>query len=173
MLWRGRCHALSSGLRLPQSQVWQLPHAIFFNKNLLWGTKDLNLMKKSFLFTMLVASTTLFTSCATLVNGSKQTVSFTSEPSGADITLVRKGKETRVGQTPLVLDVPRKTNKVLFTKDGYYTETYNARENADIHWLYYPDLIGTFLFLIPGPIDLISGGYIRLEPNVKVELKKK
>ena len=113
------------------------------------------------------------TSCATLINGSKQKVSFVSEPSGAEVTLVRKGKETNIGQTPLEYNVPRKTKKVIFSKEGYYSETYDARAEAEIHWLYWVDLFGTFFTLVPAPIDIISGGYIELEPKVKVEMKKK
>ena len=127
-------------------------------------------MKK--IFGLAVVSMALFlTSCATLVNGTKQTVSFNSEPSGATVILVnKKGQETAIGKTPMMTDIPRKTKSVKFSTDGYYTETYNAYENAHVHWLYYIDAI---CGLVPAIIDISSGAYILLEENVKVELKKK
>ncbi|MFM1771090.1 MAG: hypothetical protein RLZZ71_232 [Bacteroidota bacterium] len=127
-------------------------------------------MKK--IFGLAVVSMALFlTSCATLVNGTKQTVSFNSEPSGASVILVnKKGKETTIGTTPMVTSIPRKTKKVKFSSEGFYTETYDAYANASVHWLYWVDAI---CGLVPAIVDISTGGYILLEENVKVELKKK
>jgi len=127
-------------------------------------------MKK--IFGLAVVSMALFlSSCATLVNGTKQTVSFNSEPSGATVILVnKKGIETTIGTTPMVTAIPRKTKKVKFSSEGFYTETYEAYAKASIHWLYYLDAISGF---VPAIIDLSTGGHIKLEENVKVELKKK
>lgn len=127
-------------------------------------------MKK--FFGLAVVSMALFlTSCATLVNGTKQTVSFNSEPSGATVILVnKKGLETTIGTTPMVTAIPRKTKDVKFSSEGYYTETYNARANASLHWLYWVD---AFCGLVPAIVDISTGSYIKLEENVKVELKKK
>lgn len=120
----------------------------------------------------LLSVSLLFTSCATLVNGSKQQVAFSSEPPGAEVIVVSKGEETTIGKTPLVANIPRKTKRIFFQLDGYYKETYEARANADIHWLYWLDLLGSAT-IIPPVVDLVSGGYILLEPKVSVELKKK
>jgi hypothetical protein len=127
-------------------------------------------MKK--IFGLAVVSMALFlSSCATLVNGTKQTVSFNSEPSGATVILVnKKGKETTIGNTPMVTSIPRKTKKVKFSSEGFYTETYDAYANASVHWLYWVDAI---CGLVPAIVDISTGGYILLEENVKVELKKK
>jgi len=127
-------------------------------------------MKK--IFGLAVVSMALFlSSCATLVNGTKQTVSFNSEPSGATVILVsKKGVETTIGTTPMMTAIPRKTKDVKFSSEGFYTETYHARENANIHWLYWVDALG---FFVPAIIDISTGSYIKLEENVKVELKKK
>ena len=131
-------------------------------------------MKK--IFGLAVVSMALFlTSCATLVNGTKQTVSFNSEPSGATVTLVsKKGIETTIGTTPTSQVIPRKTKLVKFNVEGYQTETFNARDNASVHWLYWLDLVSCFYGnIIPVVIDLSTGSYIQLQENVKVELKKK
>jgi hypothetical protein len=131
-------------------------------------------MKK--IFGLAVVSMALFlTSCATLVNGTKQTVSFNSEPSGATVILVnKKGFETEIGTTPTVQTIPRKTKFVKFKAEGFQTETFNARENADVHWLYWLDLASCFYGnIFPTIIDLSTGSYIQLQDNVKVELKAK
>lgn len=109
-------------------------------------------------------------SCATLVNGTKQTISFYSEPSGAEVTISQKGKTTNIGKTPLTVAIPRKTKTATFVFPGYYEEKVDMRMNADIHWLYFIDC---FAGLIPAIVDLTTGGYIVHEPSVKTELKKK
>ena len=127
-------------------------------------------MKK--IFGLAVVSMALFlSSCATLVNGTKQTVSFNSEPSGATVILVnKKGQETTIGTTPMVTAIPSKTKRVKFSSEGFSTETYDAYANASVHWLYWVDAI---CGLVPAIVDISTGGYILLEENVKVELKKK
>jgi len=133
-----------------------------------------NKMKK--IFGLAVVSMALFlSSCATLVNGTKQTVNFNSEPSGASVILVgKKGIETTIGTTPTTQTIPRKTKFIKFNAEGYQTETFNARDNAGVHWLYWIDCI-SLLYLNPIPVivDLSTGSYIKLQENVKVELKKK
>jgi hypothetical protein len=131
-------------------------------------------MKK--FFGLAVVSMALFlSSCATLVNGTKQTVNFNSEPSGASVILVnKKGLETQIGTTPTVQTIPRKTKYVKFKAEGFQTETFNARQNADVHWLYYLDLVNCFYGnIFPTIIDLSTGSYIQLQENVNVELKSK
>jgi hypothetical protein len=131
-------------------------------------------MKKIFGLAV-VSMALLLSSCATIVNGTKQTVSFNSEPSGATVILVnKKGLETQIGTTPTVQTIPRKTKFVKFKAEGFQTETFNARENADVHWLYYLDLASCFYGnIFPTIIDLSTGSYIQLQENVNVELKSK
>jgi hypothetical protein len=125
-------------------------------------------MKKNLFVFVTIAI--MSTSCATLVNGTKQTVTFNSEPIGAEVTLSQKGKATNVGKTPLTVEIPRKTKTATFVFPGYYEEKVDMRASADIHWLYFVDC---FAGLAPAVVDLITGGYIIHEPTVKVELKKK
>jgi hypothetical protein len=120
--------------------------------------------------TVLLALSLLSVSCATLVNGTKQNVSFYSEPSGAEVTISQKGKSTNLGKTPITVAIPRKTKTATFSFPGYYEEKVDMRTNADIHWLYFIDC---FAGLVPAIIDLTTGGYIIHEPSVKTELKKK
>lgn len=124
-------------------------------------------MKKNLITLAVVAL--MGTSCATLVNGSKQTVTFNSDPIGAEVTLSQKGKVTNIGKTPLTVEIPRKTKTATFVFPGYYDEKVDMRASADIHWLYFLDV---FSGIAPAVVDLVSGGYIVHEPTVKAQLKK-
>ena len=73
-------------------------------------------MKKVIFFTSLALWAT---SCATLVNGTKQPVTFYSDPSGADVTISQKGKTTNIGKTPITVEIPRKTKSATYTMAGY------------------------------------------------------
>lgn len=131
---------------------------------------------KKFFGLAVVSMALLLSSCATIFNGAKQTVSLSSEPSGASVVLVnKKGVETSLaGSTPMVVAIPRKTKFIKFKAEGFQTETFNARENADIHWLYWIDCISLFyLNPIPVIVDFSTGSYIKLQENVNVELKTK
>jgi hypothetical protein len=86
------------------------------------------------------------------------------------ILVNKKGQETTIGTTPMVTAIPRKTKRVKFSSEGFSTETYDAYANASVHWLYWVDAI---CGLVPAIVDISTGGYILLEENVKVELKKK
>lgn len=132
-------------------------------------------MKKFFVLAVVLMALFL-SSCATIFNGSKQTVSLNSEPTGASVVIVnKKGLETPlVGSTPMVVAIPRKTKFIKFKAEGFETETFNARENADVHWLYWIDCI-SLLYLNPIPVivDFSTGSWIKLQENVKVDLKSK
>ncbi|HWM76380.1 MAG TPA: PEGA domain-containing protein, partial [Methylomirabilota bacterium] len=71
------------------------------------------------------------TGCASIVKGSEQKVSFTSEPSEAKVVItdVRVGKEIQVGSTPFTASLKRGAGyfkkakyQVTFEKPGYKTE---------------------------------------------------
>ena len=124
-------------------------------------------MKKVIFFTSLALWAT---SCATLVNGTKQPVTFYSDPSGADVTISQKGKTTNIGKTPITVEIPRKTKSATYTMAGYYEEKVDMMSNANIHWLYFLDCLP---FAVPAFIDLTTGGHIVHESSVITELKKK
>jgi hypothetical protein len=119
----------------------------------------------------------LTTSCATIFNGTKETITFKSTPSGADVKVVnKKGIEQSVGVTPCTVPVSKQTTEVKFSKNNYYSESYFLRQNAKINAWYYVDLAGTVLGLVGLPstiVDLSTGAVYDLPNNVSVELKKK
>jgi hypothetical protein len=119
---------------------------------------------------VLLITNFLFTSCATIFSGTKQTVSFQSNPPDADVvTVMKNGAELTIGRTPCTVEINKKTKDVKFVKQNYYTETYSLRLNGSINALYFVDCLG----IIPAIIDLSNGAYIKLPGQVQVELKKK
>ena len=120
---------------------------------------------------------TSLTSCATIFSGTKQTVSFNSNPPDADVvTVMKNGSELTIGRTPCTVEIHKKTKDVKFVKQKYYTETYNLSKNISINpWLWAD--IASIVFLgtglIPTAVDLIDGAWMTLPQQVKVELKEK
>ncbi len=132
---------------------------------------------KTLFFALLIITNLLFTSCATIFSGTKQTVSFNSNPPDADvITVMKNGSELTIGRTPCTVEIKKKTKNIKFVKQDYNTETYNLRKNISINPWYWAD-IASIVFLgtgfIPTAIDLIDGAWMKLPEQVKVELKKK
>ena len=82
-------------------------------------------MMKLSLIGLVVVSVFLLSSCATIIKGTTEQVSFNSEPDGANVVLLRKNKADKtVCKTPCTAEVHKKTKEVRFEKDGYYNEQY-------------------------------------------------
>lgn len=107
----------------------------------------------------------LMGSCATIVSGHKQMVSFSSGPSEAKIII--DGKE--IGTTPLTTKVKRTARVIKFRKEGYTDAEYvmNRRFNG---WFIGNILIGGPIGMI---VDLINGAYVHTDANVYKDLQKK
>lgn len=108
-------------------------------------------------------------SCATIMSGQKQQVSFSTEPSGAEITVIGKKSENIIGSTPLTTKIKRSSHMVKFKKEGYreYEYTFNKQFNG---WYLGNFLIGG----LPGMIvDLIVGSYTNIDDNVYKKLEGK
>jgi hypothetical protein len=134
-------------------------------------------MKKIIKLTLVLLLPILLNSCATIFSGTKQQISFVSEPPEANVVAVMKnGTEFTLGKTPCTVEVKKKTRKINFVKEGYYSENYDLRQNASIHWGYWADLGGVFLFgtgFIPVIVDLVNQSYWVYPEQIKTELKKK
>lgn len=114
-------------------------------------------MKKSIL-TIGIITSSLLTSCATIVSGSKQTVKFNSTPSEAKIFI----NEVEVGKTPFETKLERKKEHSIVIKlDGYkpYQTTLTRKFNA---WYLGNILFGGIIGLI---IDPITGAMYNLTPE--------
>lgn len=119
-------------------------------------------MKKRFLLTGLF-TTLLFSSCATIINGSKQTVQIYSEPSRATVFI--DGSE--VGQTPYETKLKRKNEyNISIQLEGYLP--YETRLTRKFQPVYFGNILfGGLIGLI---IDPITGAMYKLTPG---ELKAK
>jgi hypothetical protein len=94
------------------------------------------------------------TGCATTINGSKQTVSFMSDPSGATVTV--GGEFT--SRTPVALPLGRgKDYEIMFQKEGYESQSLVLKSSFS-HWGQ-ATLGNIWNWIIPGLIvDTVSGG---------------
>ena len=114
-------------------------------------------MKKTIL-SLTVVSSLMLTSCATIISGITQNVSFNSNPSNASIFV----DDFEVGKTPFQTKLERKSeHKVVIKLEGYkpyetkLTRTFNA-------WYLGNVIFGGLVGLI---IDPISGAIYQLTPS--------
>ena len=141
------------------------------------GKQTLSFMKKVLFFGALVFCTLSLNSCATIFSGTKETVTFQTEPAGAEVKVVRKnGTEEVVGTTPCTVPISKKTTEVKFSKENYYSENYPIRTHAKINGWYYVDMVELLAGLVGLPstiVDLSTGAIYNLPNQVSLELKKK
>ncbi|HET7250501.1 MAG TPA: PEGA domain-containing protein [Gemmatimonadales bacterium] len=114
----------------------------------------------------LIVATTVFWACATIIHGSSQEVSFSSQPTGAKVTV--DGQPA--GNTPVVAHLRRKdTHTVSITMDGYQPfEIATTRSVSGWVW-------GNIVFggLIGLAVDAITGGLYNVKPDqVQAQLSK-
>lgn len=120
---------------------------------------------KSFKIVVMLVAVTLFASCATIIHGSKQHVSISSNPSAAVVTI----DATQMGVTPFSTKLSRKDqHSVRIELDGYmpYEAQFNRKVDA---WI-----AGNIVFggLIGLAVDAITGGMYKLTPDqIQAELR--
>jgi len=116
---------------------------------------------------LLVGLGPVLSGCATIMDGSKQKVSFSSNPSSATVTIDGKS----VGFTPLTEDLSTKDiHTVKMVLDGYHTYEMTLTKNVN-SWVWGNIIFGGFIGL---GVDAISGGLYRLTPEqVNADMKVK
>ena len=119
--------------------------------NIIIFNKGLNLKKL-----VLIMMFALLTSCAGIIKGTKQSVTFNSTPSGAEVSI----DGISMGSTPLTVKLKKnKYENITIKKQGYRSITrplekeYDATALLNIFW----DLSTT---------DLITGAAYEYEPNM-------
>ena len=116
---------------------------------------------------LLVGIGPVFAGCATIMDGSKQKVSFSSNPSSAAVTIDGK----TVGSTPLTEDLSTKDiHTVKMVLAGYhpYEMTLTKTTNS---WVWGNIILGGFIGL---GVDAITGALYKLTPEqVNADLKVK
>jgi hypothetical protein len=106
-----------------------------------------------------------FSNCATIIHGSKQSVSISSNPTKALVTI--DGRDE--GKTPVTVDLSRKDHhSVAINLDGYLPYETKFTRKVD-GWI-----AGNIVFggLVGLAIDAITGGMYKLTPDqVQADMK--
>jgi len=122
-------------------------------------------MKKT-IFSLTLLSALMLTSCATIVCGSKQEVSFNSTPANASIFI----NEVEVGKTPFKTKLERnKEHSVVIKLDGFkpYETKLTKKFNA---WYIGNIVFGGLIGLI---VDPVTGAIYQLSPkDVNAQLEQ-
>ncbi len=114
-------------------------------------------ISKNAILTGLV-STMLFTSCATIMHGSRQTIGICSNPAHARVAIDGR----YIGQTPMIVKLTRKDNHFLRIElDGYmpYEAVFTRQVSG---WVFGNVIFGGVIGLA---VDAISGGIYKLTPD--------
>ncbi len=122
-------------------------------------------MKKILTLGFVVLFVFTFTNCATIIHGSQQSVSISSNPSKAFVTV--DGRE--IGKTPLTIDLKRKDHHTVeINLDGYLPYETKFTRKVD-GWI-----AGNIIFggIIGLAVDAITGGMYKLTPDqISADLK--
>ena len=108
---------------------------------------------------LLILSILIFiSSCATIMTGKTQEITFDSEPQGAEVTV--NGRV--IGKTPTTIQLDKKKDQsVSFKLEGYKTQT--RRLETKIHGFFWGNIVlGGF---IGSTTDGITGGMHEYSPN--------
>lgn len=107
--------------------------------------------------------------CATLFKQKSRTVSFNSDPQGAEIYI----NGNRMGKTPMPMNLSNlKAVTVTFKKEGYDDKTYIINTKVGAGWVVL-DCLGGF---IPVIIDAVTENWYNLDTddvNVMLDVQKK
>lgn len=135
---------------------------------------------KKLLITTIMGVSMLTTGCATIMGDKTQTISITSNPTGATFKIQDEKKEIlQQGTTPSQVTLSKhdgsyfgkKTYKVLFSKPGYKDSEYELKTSAN-GWYIGGNLLfgGLIGYLV---VDPLNGGMYKISPeNVEQTLSK-
>jgi hypothetical protein len=116
-------------------------------------------MKRFLYFLLIIASSLLISSCATLLNTTTQDIEVKSTPSGAKVTIDNK----KFGLTPQVVNIERKKDhNIKIELDGY--QAYETMVTTKISFWFWGNICNGF---IPGMVvDYFTGSMNTLLPDV-------
>lgn len=114
-----------------------------------------------------ISTLLLVTSCATIVNGSKQTVSVNTNVSSATVSIDGVKKTT-----PAVFELKGSSSGYLVqaSKPGYE----NNNGKIDSNFRFVPTILGNILWPVVGiVVDLVTGSAYELDKAIEIELSPK
>ena len=111
----------------------------------------------------------VLSSCATLFNGTSQTVGYSSDPSGAKVYI----NGQHMGTTPFEMEMKsNRTYTIEFRKEGYESKTVVLNNSIGAGWIIL-DVLGG---LIPIIVDAATGAWYSLDQdhvNAALEAQQK
>lgn len=116
-------------------------------------------MKRILSFLLIVMSSILISSCATLLNTTTQDIEIKSNPTGAKVTIDNK----KFGLTPQIVNIERKKDhNIKLELDGY--QAYETMVTTKISFWFWGNICNGF---IPGmAVDYFTGSMNTLLPDV-------
>lgn len=112
----------------------------------------------NFAITALCVPMILFTSCATIINGTRQNVCISSEPTNADVWV----DQLYVGKSPVIVSLARNENHFVHLElEGYVPFELSIQRGVS-GWFFGNILFGGFIGIA---VDAISGGMYKLTPE--------
>lgn len=113
---------------------------------------------KTFQFATLFISLVLFSNCASIIHGSKQDIAFSSNPSGAEITINGENR----GRTPASISLNRNQDYLVKIQlAGYLPYEINVSKKVD-GWVFGNIIFGGIIGLI---VDASTGAMYKLSPE--------
>jgi hypothetical protein len=111
----------------------------------------------------------LTTSCSSIINGTKQTVTIDSNVKGADINI----NGTSVGTTPFTGKIPRgSSTQIYVSKEGY--ESKSIILNSDIEPIFWGNILTGGVLFVGSSTDFGTGALYKYNPaTVVIDLQKK
>ncbi len=107
---------------------------------------------KLLMLLLLLVSFITYSGCATLFSGSREEISFSSEPDGAKVVVNGHDK----GTTPLKITLKKsKEHKIEFVKEGYEKKSFKLTYSLGAGWLILDILAG----LIGIIVDAATGNW--------------
>lgn len=102
---------------------------------------------------MLTYSAISVSGCATILSGSSDEISLSSEPSGAKVLI----NGINEGKTPIKLKLKKgKEYAIEFVKDGYENKTFRLSYSLGVGWLVADILLTWFLGVL---VDAVTGAW--------------
>jgi len=113
----------------------------------------------------LISTSSLLTSCATIMHGTRQNIGISSNPSNASVWV----DHAYIGNTPIIVEMSRKNNHIVRIElDGYqpYEATFSKQVSG---WVFGNVIFGGIIGLA---VDAISGGIYSLTPDqIQAEMR--
>ncbi|MFC1553471.1 PEGA domain-containing protein [candidate division KSB1 bacterium] len=117
-------------------------------------------MSRVYISILLVAVFTLFQNCGTIMNGTKQRISITSLPSGADVNV----DGIQVGKTPMYYEMKRNKNHFVAVGLPGHAPYETMLKKTGSGWLF-GNIVFSYGGILGLGIDLMSGGVYKFEKN--------